>query len=243
MNETISNILKKLVGCQEETIQIELDKKIKDNINLAIKNGELTDQIANLTKSKNPMEDHYNNKYPKKNMVYLRHETDGDYKIDVRNFFQLEDHKIPVVNGETDDDKALNAVDWVIKNIKYVSDKSEETYKQTEYWAYPYQTLFHGQGDCEDGAILLANIMVKSGIPYWKVRVTAGTVKGGGHAFVTYYHEEKDRWVVLDWCYWPNKLKIEERKDYKEETNYYDVWFSFNKLYAFSTGTKSEVSS
>jgi hypothetical protein len=60
--------------------------------------------------------------------------------------------------------------------------------------------------NCEDGAILLANMMLKSGIPYWKIRVTAGNVtepstgKDVGHAYVTYYCAETDKWVLLDWC-------------------------------------------
>ncbi len=98
-------------------------------------------------------------------------------------------------------------------------------------------------GDCEDGAILLANIMVRSGIPYYKVRITAGDVddnKGnrGGHCFVVYYCESKDKWVILDWCYWADEnTKIENRKDYKDENYYKSIWFSWNQYYSFTNET------
>ena len=194
-----------------------------------------------LNQTANPKEDELNNKYPKVDMNYLRHETDGDYSVDVRNFYMIKDSNIPTVSG-TDDEKALNSLKWVIDNIKYTPDST--SYKQAEYWAYPYQTLKHKTGDCEDGSILLANIMIRSGIPYWKVRITAGDVddgKGnkGGHCFVVYYYEEGDYWVLLDWCYWNNTLKISQRKNYKDEGYYKEIWFSFNEKYVFSTDEKS----
>jgi predicted transglutaminase-like cysteine proteinase len=201
----------------------------------------MNSQILELTNSKNPKEDYYNNKYPKLDLTYFRVETDGNYSVDIRNFFNLNDKTIPIVTGKNDDEKALNGLKWVIKNITYTKDTSFDTYKVNEYWAYAYQTLKHKKGDCEDGAILLANILIKSGIPYWKVRLNAGEVNGGGHAYVVYYCEEKDRWVVLDWCYWENTLPINERKDYKEETNYFGVWFSWNTLYCFSTGLNTQA--
>ncbi|MHA1852294.1 MAG: transglutaminase domain-containing protein [Candidatus Heimdallarchaeaceae archaeon] len=191
----------------------------------------------------NPEEKYWNNKYPKINISYLRHETDGTYEVDVRDYFQIYDFKIPTVSGKTDDEKAYNALMWVINKIKYVPDKT--TYGFPEYWAYPYQTLKRRQGDCEDGSILLANIMVKSGIPYWKVRLCAADVYNrrgqylGGHCYVTYYYETGKRWVSLDWCFYPNSLSIDKRPDYKNEIIYGKgkVWFSWNMKYAFAKST------
>jgi hypothetical protein len=192
-----------------------------------------------------PKEEYYNNKYPKVDLTYLRHEIDGDYQIDLRDFFMLQDASIPVVNG-TDDEKALKGLLWVIDNIKYISDSSTDTYKVNEYWAYSYQTLKHKKGDCEDMSILLANILLKSGVPYWKVRLSAGNVddglgNSGGHCFVIYYTEIGDRWVLLDACYYPNRNEILLRKEYKEETYYKDVWFSWNQRYCFSKGLNTEA--
>lgn len=239
--DEVFKLIRNALGSKEDALQ--------DRVNALLDaNNELVKEIEKMLPA--ALETYYNTKYPQKNMFYLRHETDGDYKIDVRNFFQVNDAKIPTIkrsNGplNQDDIVALDALKYVIEKIKYVKDSAKESYKTTEYWAYAYQTLMHQQGDCEDGAILLANILVKSGIPYWKVRISAGNVllhgKKVGHSFVTYYCEEQDRWVVLDWCYWPNLLPLNQRKDYAQEENYLDVWFSFNEKYAFSTGTRTTI--
>lgn len=183
------------------------------------------------------------NKIPKTERYYSRYETDGEYSVDVRNFFMINDNRVPIVKGATNDDKALLSLNWVKTNITYVPDASTATYKKDEYWAYAYQTLKHKMGDCEDGAILIANIMVKSGIPWYRVRVCAGSVNGGGHAYCVYCRETDNEWVVLDWCYWPNDLPIKDRPTHKQERNYMDssknyyVWFSWDlkNIYAKET--------
>lgn len=223
--------LKKLFGCKEEEYLAEIEKLEAENLLLK----------KNLTV--NPKEEYFNNKYPKVNLTYSRYEFDGDYKVDIRNFIQPFDAEIPTVEGSTDDEKALKGLLWVLENIKYVADQLE--YSKAEFWSYAYQTLSHKKGDCEDGAILLYNILLKSGIPYWKLRLSAGWVnlnkKKVGHAYLTYYCEASDKWVVLDWCYWPNKLIIENRADYKDESNYLDVWFSWNQKHCFSAGLNKKA--
>ena len=123
-----------------------------------------------------------------------------------------------------------------MKNIKYVSDYKE--YKSNEYWAYAYQTLRHKKGDCEDGAILLANILLHNGVPFWRVRINAGWVKepkGGqvGHAYVTYCRETDNQWIVLDWCYYTKYASVKERALHSELKDYYSLWFSFDKSQAY----------
>ncbi|MHA1250798.1 MAG: transglutaminase domain-containing protein [Candidatus Helarchaeota archaeon] len=206
-------------------------------------------QLEKKLKTYQPSEKeiYYNNKYPKVHINYIRHETDGDYYIDVRNFFQMYDFSLPLISGNTDDEKALKCLLWVQNNIQYTPDKSE--YGYPEYWAYSYQTLKRRAGDCDDGGILLANMMLHSGIPYWKVRLSAADVydKGGnylgGHCYVTYYCESKDKWVAMDWCFYPNQLPVEDRPDYKNEIIYGKgkVWFSWNLKYAFSKSTATEI--
>lgn len=184
-----------------------------------------------------PMESHYNNKYPKQEITYEIQETDGEYEIDVRNFFQYHDHNLPSLGGTSNDDKALRCLLWVMGQITYTPDK--ETYGFSEYWAFPWQTLKRKKGDCEDGAILLANLLMKAGIPYWRIRLNAGDVNGGGHCYVTYCRESDNQFVVLDWCYWPSKKPIAERPTHEQERNYNDkarnfyIWFSWNELYSF----------
>lgn len=182
-------------------------------------------------------EEFYNNKYPVQNISYETQETDGEYEIDVRNFFQYRDLNLPIVQGKNNDEKAFAALCWTIDNIRYVSDK--EVYGFEEYWAFSWQTLKRKKGDCEDGAILMANIMMRSGIPYWRVRLNAGNVSGGGHCYVTYCRETDNKFIVLDWCYWANKKPISERPTHEEERNYNDkeknfyCWFSWNERLSF----------
>jgi hypothetical protein len=87
---------------------------------------------------------------------------------------------------------------------------------------------------CEDGSCLLASILIHNKIPSWKVRVSAGWVtnpsnnKKEGHAYCTYYSVKSDKWVILDWCFFKNLLNIKDRKNYKDNKLYGEIWFSFN---------------
>ena len=81
--------------------------------------------------------------------------------------------------------------------------------------------------------------MLSTGIAYWKIRLTAADVddgKGnkGGHVFVTFFDEPRERWVLLDTSFYPNTLPITARPDYKDNTYVKDVWFSWSEKYAFS---------
>ena len=186
--------------------------------------------------------DYYENKYPKENITYKR-EEDLEYQIDVRLFCNPVNFKLVRVHGEDDDEIALAGLKYVIKNIEYESDK--ETYGYPEYWAFAYETQKRRFGDCEDGAILLYDILRHSGIPSWKLRLSAGYVKYGGsktgHAYLTYYIEDFDKWVVLDWCYYPNNKPVEERPHYRDDGNYLDVWFSFNEEFAWTKGLNTQA--
>lgn len=227
-------LIRKILGSPEEELarDLELEQKLNDELTEAL------DKYA-----PNPFQDFYDNKYPKVDLTYRRTESDGQYQIDLRNFIQEKDATLPKIDGETDDEKALNALAWVIQKIRYNADTSE--YKTGEYWAYAYQTLKHKKGDCEDGAILLHNILLKNGVPYWKLRLTAGYVKQGkekiGHAYLTYFVESLKKWIILDWCYWPNLDPFEKRKDYKDEENYLDVWFSWNQKYCYTEGLNKKA--
>jgi hypothetical protein len=239
----IREFLKKLGGCKEVEIQSELDNTKKlvvglNNENLALGKtiASLNAKIASLPIS-NPLEEQLNSKYPKTIVQYSRHETDGDYNIDVRYFINPYISGMPIVSGKTVDEKALACLIWVQNNIKYISDKADYGYE--EYWAYPYQTMKRGEGDCEDMHILLYNIMLANGIEYWRMRLNAGDTPVGGHCYLVYYCEEKGYWVCLDSCYYPNKLPINQRVDYKQDKLYGNIWFSWNMKYAFSTSGTS----
>jgi hypothetical protein len=129
--------------------------------------------------------------------------------------------------------------DYGYKGMSEVSIKSIKLldFVQTYDWEVKdTHTFFFKNGimtfNCEDGAILMANIMVESGIPYWRIRLNAGDVKGGGHAYVTYLREKDNKWYILDWCYWSNE-SINFGRTWAEAKNYFGIWFSWNNKYGF----------
>ena len=196
----------------------------------------------------NPHEEFWNNKYPKENIQYSCR-TFPKYKkrfsVDVRVFFTNSDYKIEEIVkkkwvgiGKLDsgsyDERALKCLKWVRKNFKYAKD--DDTTGMSEHWSFPFEALKFKKGDCEDGAILLANIMLAADIPYWRVRLNAsdvGTEKNKfGHLYVTYCRETDNEFVVVDWTFKYKKTKISERPLHKDERSYYNVRFSWNKKYA-----------
>lgn len=198
-----------------------------------------------------PKETYWNNKYPKDDTVrytcryiHLKDGTLEACQVDPRIFFQpiagdLKGIALALTTSlttklkkePTNDDLALACLQYVMKNIKYTSD--EKVQGIPEYWQEWYETIELKTGDCEDGSILLANLMTAVGIPYWRIRLNAGDVKGGGHAYVTYCRETDDEFVVLDWCYWPKDIPIKDRKLHHDEMDYYGIWWSWNIKYIF----------
>ena len=153
--------------------------------------------------------------------------------LDVRNFFvnslakELQDAAGWMAEaGLCDDQKAFNVDVWVQKAVSYTSDKAR--WGLPEFWMLPFETLHVKKGDCEDGAILAANMLLAAGVPAWKFRLNAGEVEGGeGHCWLTYYCEATKRWVALDWCYSPSQKPIPERLGYKDAGTIRRVWFSW----------------
>jgi len=191
-------------------------------------------------------EQYWNGKYPTREVFYNarplpRTGEKSNIQCDVKDFLQFENNaKVQRVvrqyklKQEEDDETALKCLRWVMNNFNYQFDDPITGF--SEFWMYPQEAIDIRKGDCEDGAILLVNLMMAAGIPYWKIRLTAGDVvyQGiAGHAYITYYCEEKNKWVLLDWCYYQNAKKIVDRQPYEDEKLYKNVWFSTNKLYSF----------
>jgi len=133
--------------------------------------------------------------------------------------------------GVDDEDTMRRILLFVQDHLQYVGDK--ENKGQEEFWQNPEDTIITLKGDCEDGAILIKSLSLVAGVPDWKVKILAGEVVGGGHAYCAYIRYD-DVQVILDWCYWPNKLPIALRKPIQEEENYKEVWFSFDKTYSYA---------
>ena len=89
--------------------------------------------------------------------------------------------------------------------------------------------------------------MINAGIPNWRVKVAAGTVKPqptaplGGHAWCIYLANRKDgsmEWENHDWCYYedsdiPTGEKPLARLGGYNGT-YKQIWFTFNNEFGWS---------
>ena len=99
----------------------------------------------------------------------------------------------------SNDLKMFKLEQWVIKNIRYRSDKKQ--FNMTERWTLPMETLQRRKGDCEDGAILLISLAVTAGVPSDRLRMYAPIkVPGGWHACVAYLRDSDNRWVWMEWA-------------------------------------------
>jgi len=233
-----ANELKQIEGQKADILElVDTIKSLNNQLNI------VTVQLPKI----NPKENELNTKYPTTLINYSGRwlKEFGQMSMDVRGFFQNElIDEITILVKDwinlADDIKAIYCQTWIKNNITYVSDKTD--FGLDEFWSLPQETLFIRKGDCEDGAILMANLMVASGIPYWKIRLSAAEVFDqngktlGGHCFVTYFVESLNYWVAMDWCFYPDTTPVAQRPDYKQSILYGKgtVWFSWNKKYAFS---------
>jgi len=113
--------------------------------------------------------------------------------VDVRSFFdssfKFDLSALDLSEGAIEWDKALACLAWVSKNVRFVPDDSE-------CWQMPGETASRLVGDCEDGAILLANMLLALGLEPKKVKVVCGSLSSGvGHCVVEF------NGVQLDWLH------------------------------------------
>jgi predicted transglutaminase-like cysteine proteinase len=229
-------------------LQKAFDILTESDEKLAERAAGLQTELDKLTKP-NALEAELNSKYPSKTILYPARKINGkSFVIDPRCFFSnpVCSELVNIASswkGLADDEIAFNALRWVKKNITYTGD--DNTWKTPEFWQYANETLGIKTGDCEDGAILMANLLLAAGVPYYKVRVNAGDVYNtngvlaGGHAYPVYYCEATKKWVALDWCFYQDTTtEIINRPDYKTQKIYggeNSIWFSICRDLCFST--------
>ncbi|OLN25009.1 hypothetical protein DVDV_3727 [Desulfovibrio sp. DV] len=95
-----------------------------------------------------------------------------------------------------DPDAAAAAVlALVAGRIAYVADADKDV------WRCAAATLARGQGDCEDGALLLHGLLLAAGLPADRIVTAFGRVgvDRSGHAWVAWRRVGDGRWVALDW--------------------------------------------
>ncbi len=207
--------------------------------------------------------DYWNNKWEKAPIIYtgraLRAEV---YKkqidVDVKTFIKKDDailwHVITQVGlrKETPNETALAIQNFVCNFLKYKYD--DLTAEVPEFWLFPFESIQAEIGDCEDGAILIASLLINAGIPSWRVKVTAAEViadpifapsdtEVGGHSYCLYLadrseSERKLEWVILDWCYLQDpEVPIEKKplaRDGGTEGAYKNILFTFNDEYSWA---------
>ncbi len=107
---------------------------------------------------------------------------------------------LPAVrDAGTFDMRAWRIWDYVARSVEYITDK--KACGLEDFWLFPEETLMLRKGDCEDSSILLAALMLASGISEHCVRVILGKVVSAdgsyGHAWVAYQGED-GRWYLLE---------------------------------------------
>jgi hypothetical protein len=137
---------------------------------------------------------------------------------------------------------------FVVRFLDYVGD--DESSECSEFWQFPFETLQSNIGDCEDGAILMASLMIQAGVPAHRIKVCAGfvqespTAPEGGHAYCIYLADrgwDEQEWVVIDWCYYEDSDTPPENKPLATDGGYggfyKDIWFTFNSEFSWNQGS------
>ena len=209
--------------------------------------------------------DYWNNKWEKAPIIYAGRALRGKlYKeqidCDVRSFLKSNDAILEYVIDEmklkkpTFNETAFAVQKFVNEFLEYNDD--EVSNECVEYWQFPFETIQSQVGDCEDGAILTASLLLNCGIPSWRVKCVGGGVMEdpifapitgdgdlGGHGWCIYLadrseSERKLEWVILDWCYQQSdaETKIEEKplaRDGGLGGAYKEIWFTHNDIYSW----------
>ena len=89
---------------------------------------------------------------------------------------------------------------FLLKKIKYKPDTRKRI---VGLWMFPEETLAKGSGDCEDRALLLASMLISSGISSYMVRVALGKIyrqsrkESFDHVWVM-YKNESGLWMLIE---------------------------------------------
>lgn len=86
-----------------------------------------------------------------------------------------------------------------VQSLPYVSDSASAGYD--EYLRFPFETLYHGGGDCEDSSILLASLLYDMGYGVALLELPghmAVGVKSGDELSGSYYNYEGTKYFYLE---------------------------------------------
>jgi hypothetical protein len=154
------------------------------------------------------------------------------YDIDVREFLVSERNEVMRKTLREDIKKfvlATRGADWGLFQSRaegsfdhrahliaeFVSEKIKYKAARRDYWQFPDETLWVKEGDCEDRALLMASLLLASGVSGYNVRVALGKLRVSlksakrreyDHAWVMYKNEE-GRWIILEPLHLHRKAK------------------------------------
>lgn len=104
-------------------------------------------------------------------------------------------------------------------------------------WQFPDETLTLGTGDCEDRALLIASLLLASGVSSFHVRVALGEMVVGDrrhdHAWVV-YKSENGQWTVVDPPPASLRIAAAERRREVPEPPRYEPYFLFNDVHLWA---------
>ncbi len=158
---------------------------------------------------------------PSSRPVVLR--QTGWYDIDVREFLVSEDNAImrrTLAQDVREFIENLEGASWELFQSRTPGSFDLRAYVITEFvgekigyrrtegldpWQFPDETLKLRTGDCEDRALLIASMLLASGISSFNVRVALGKFRAWfgkkhedfDHVWVT-YKDEAGKWQVID---------------------------------------------
>ena len=206
---------------------------------------------------------YWSDKWEKAPIIYTGRALRGEsynkqIDVDVKAFIKRNDailwHVITQLGlrKDTPNETALVIQNFVCNFLKYKYDDLAS--ECPEFWLFPFEAIQSEIGDCEDGAILIASLLINAGVPSWRVKVCAAQVMAdpvfapsdtelGGHAYCIYLADrpESDRkleWVILDWCYLQDpEVPIGDKplaRNGGTEGAYRNIWFTFNNDYSWA---------
>jgi hypothetical protein len=182
----------------------------------------------------------------------------GYYDIDVREFLVTERNEVTRKTLREDVKafvRSTQGADWDLFQSRtagsfdhrayliaaFVAEKIACKSSPRGYWQFPDETLWVREGDCEDRALLLASLLLASGISGYNVRVALGKMRTWSrsgrprehdHSWVMYKGEE-GRWILLE----PLRLPLEAKGAFRPERpsgisrSEYQPFFVFNDVH------------
>jgi len=165
----------------------------------------------------------------------------GRKLLDIREVFkgtEAEDNALRVffkdaLELKDNDIKVLIIAKTVNNHLTYRSDRGN--YGKVEWWARPYDVMMRKVDDCDGYAVLIFKAMMLAGIPEYRRRLVAGSVVGGGHAYVLYLSEKWNVWCAIEGSYYAEDAlsMFVKGTGYIDNPKYKDIWFSTTENRSF----------